>query len=173
MRNSLLQWGLKTFQDILLQHLFPYTKISNQLSLKFSNISPENTKSMVQSIGSILFTFSWMKAYINWTTKVKHSTKIQTQWAEIFFHTERQNNNKTQVNEFGYVRCDFTKLYQNQGRHGEFEPGKVQYSTPKFFDRLFLIHKKELIETQNLGKDQTLPAFPAMAALKTILSKTS
>ena len=26
-----------------------------------------------------------------------------------------------------------------QGRQGEFEPGKVQYSTPKFFDRLFLI----------------------------------
>ena len=103
MRNSLLQWGLKTFQDILLQWLFRYTKISNQLSLKFSNISPENTKSMVQSIGSILFTFSWMKAYMNWTTKVKHSTKIQTQWAEFFFHIERQNNNKTQVNEFGYA----------------------------------------------------------------------
>ena len=27
----------------------------------------------------------------------------------------------------------------NQGRHGEFELGKVQYSTPNFFDRLFLI----------------------------------
>ena len=26
-----------------------------------------------------------------------------------------------------------------QGCHDEFEPGKVQYSTPKFFDRLFLI----------------------------------
>ena len=26
-----------------------------------------------------------------------------------------------------------------QGRHGEFKPGKVQYSTPKFFDQLFLI----------------------------------
>jgi hypothetical protein len=26
-----------------------------------------------------------------------------------------------------------------QGRHGEFEPGKAQYSTPNFFDRLFLI----------------------------------
>ena len=25
------------------------------------------------------------------------------------------------------------------GRHGEFEPGKVQYSTPNFFDRLVLI----------------------------------
>ena len=26
-----------------------------------------------------------------------------------------------------------------QGRHGEFESGKAQYSTPIFFDRLFLI----------------------------------
>ena len=26
-----------------------------------------------------------------------------------------------------------------QGRHGEFEPGKVQYSTPKILYRLFLI----------------------------------
>ena len=26
-----------------------------------------------------------------------------------------------------------------QGRHGEFEPGKAQYSTPIFFDQLFLI----------------------------------
>ena len=24
-------------------------------------------------------------------------------------------------------------------RHGEFEPGKAQHSTPNFFDRLFLI----------------------------------
>ena len=32
-----------------------------------------------------------------------------------------------------------------QGRHGEFEPDKVQYSTQK---------------------DQTLPSFPAMMALK-------
>ena len=35
-------------------------------------------------------------------------------------------------------------LYRNirsnfQGRHGEFEPGKALYSTPNFFDRLFLI----------------------------------
>ena len=46
-------------------------------------------------------------------------------------------------------------MYIDQGRHREFEPGKVQYSTPKLFR----------IETQNLGKDQTLPAFPAMVAL--------
>ena len=26
-----------------------------------------------------------------------------------------------------------------QGRHGEFEPDKAQYSTPNFFDQLFLI----------------------------------
>ena len=45
-----------------------------------------------------------------------------------------------------------------QGRNGKFEPGKVQYSTSNFFERR--------TETQNLGKDQTLPDFPAVAALK-------
>ena len=30
-------------------------------------------------------------------------------------------------------------VHRVQGRHGEFEPGKVQYSTPKYFDWLFLI----------------------------------
>ena len=40
----------------------------------------------------------------------------------------------------------FSKIsYHTQGRHGEFEPGKAQYSTPNLFDRLIL-------ETQNLGK---------------------
>ena len=28
---------------------------------------------------------------------------------------------------------------REQGRHGKFEPGKAQYSTSNFFDRLFLI----------------------------------
>ena len=30
-------------------------------------------------------------------------------------------------------------LLGNQGRHGEFEPGKAQYFTLNVFDRLFLI----------------------------------
>ena len=47
-----------------------------------------------------------------------------------------------------------------QGRHGEFEPGKVQYSTPNFFDQLFLI------EIQNLGKQGPgLGALQAVAPL--------
>ena len=29
----------------------------------------------------------------------------------------------------------------DQGRHGEFEPGKAQYSTPNLFDQLFLIRE--------------------------------
>ena len=33
----------------------------------------------------------------------------------------------------------FFKILAPQGRHGEFEPGKVQFSTPKFFHQLFLI----------------------------------
>ena len=33
----------------------------------------------------------------------------------------------------------FFKILAPQGRHGEFEPGKVQFSTPKCFDQLFLI----------------------------------
>ena len=49
-----------------------------------------------------------------------------------------------------------------QGRHGEFEPGKAQYSTPNFFDRFFLY---EHIETQNLGKAQAFGALPSVAPL--------
>ena len=30
-------------------------------------------------------------------------------------------------------------IVQSQGRHNEFDPGKAQYSTPNFFDLLFLI----------------------------------
>ena len=30
-------------------------------------------------------------------------------------------------------------MFTFQGRHGKFEPSKAQYSTPNFFDRLFLI----------------------------------
>ena len=49
-----------------------------------------------------------------------------------------------------------------QGRHGKFEPGKAQYSTPIFLTGCFLL---ERIETQNLGKAQALGALPAVAAL--------
>ena len=51
----------------------------------------------------------------------------------------------------------FIYLETNSEHHGEFEPGKVQYSNPNFIDLLFLI-----IETQNLGKEQTLPALAAL-----------
>ena len=30
-------------------------------------------------------------------------------------------------------------MFKDQGRHGEFEPGNAHYSTPSFFDQLFLI----------------------------------
>ena len=49
-----------------------------------------------------------------------------------------------------------------QGRHGEFELGKAQYSTPNFLTSCFL---QERIETQNLGKAQALGALPAVAPL--------
>ena len=57
----------------------------------------------------------------------------------------------------GKWRHNWVKLFlkehlQMQGRQGEIEPRKVKYSTPNFFDRLFLL---EHIETQNLG----LPAL--------------
>ena len=55
-------------------------------------------------------------------------------------------------------------LSATQGRHGEFEPGKVQYSTQNILTSCFLLYLFR-IETQNLGKDQTLPALPAVAAL--------
>ena len=44
----------------------------------------------------------------------------------------------------------------NQGRHGAFEPGKALYSTPNFFDWLFLIRAYK-----NLGKAQ---AFGGLAS---------
>ena len=49
-----------------------------------------------------------------------------------------------------------------QGRHGEFEPGKDQYYRvglicPPGWDRVKV--------SQNLGKDQSFPAFPAVATL--------
>ena len=37
------------------------------------------------------------------------------------------------------VESHITKVHHSQGRHGEFEPGKAQYSTPNCFDQLFLI----------------------------------
>ena len=54
-------------------------------------------------------------------------------------------------------------LQQTQGRHDEFEPGKDQYyrvgliCPPPGWDRVKV--------SQNLGKDQSFPAFPAVAAL--------
>ena len=38
----------------------------------------------------------------------------------------------------GQIQLKLIYLFVTQGRHGKFEPGKVQYSTPNFFDRLFL-----------------------------------
>ena len=55
------------------------------------------------------------------------------------------------------------KVTRLQGRHSEFEPDKVQYFTPKFFDRLFLIRA---YWNPNLGKAQALGALPAVTALK-------
>ena len=55
-----------------------------------------------------------------------------------------------------------------KGRHNEFEPGKAQYSTTKFFDRLFLIRAywfNITIETRNIGKAQALGVLPAVAPL--------
>ena len=39
----------------------------------------------------------------------------------------------------GCCKVIYPRYYNHQGRHGEFEPGKFQYSNPNFFDRLFLI----------------------------------
>ena len=48
------------------------------------------------------------------------------------------------------------KVHNVWGHHGDFEPGKAQYSTPNFFD---------LIETQNLGMAQAFGALPVVALL--------
>ena len=55
-------------------------------------------------------------------------------------------------------------FYEPQGHHGEFELGKVQYSTPNFFWPV-VSYKSICIKTQNPGKAQALGASPAMAAL--------
>ena len=49
-----------------------------------------------------------------------------------------------------------------QRRHGEFEPGKDQYSIPIFLTSCFLY---ERIETQKLGNALALEALPGMAVL--------
>ena len=52
-----------------------------------------------------------------------------------------------------------------QGRHGEFEPDKALYSTPKFFDRLFLMRA---YWNPKFRKARALEALVAMAALQPI-----
>ena len=52
--------------------------------------------------------------------------------------------------------------YYPQGRHGKFEPGKAQYSTQIFFDRLFLIR---VYWNQKSRQDRGFGVLPAVAAL--------
>ena len=54
-------------------------------------------------------------------------------------------------------------IVATQGRHGEFEPGKAQYSTPIFFDRLFLIRA---YENPKFGQGPGLGGLPALAPLR-------
>ena len=48
-------------------------------------------------------------------------------------------------------RVEFAKVAWSpiQGRHGEFKPGKAQYSTPNFFDRLFLIREYSNLKSRH------------------------
>jgi hypothetical protein len=47
--------------------------------------------------------------------------------------------NRLQIQKCESIQINVIRqLNQDQGRHVEFEPGKVQYTTPKFFDQLFL-----------------------------------
>ena len=62
--------------------------------------------------------------------------RVQTHLSECrpegsFFNYVDQNLYIVDISSTNY-------LPRLQGRHGEFEPGKAQYSTPSFFDRLFL-----------------------------------
>ena len=47
-------------------------------------------------------------------------------------------------------------ICMSQGRHGEFEPGKAQYSTPIFFHQLFLIRA---YDNPKSGQSWGLPAL--------------
>ena len=55
-------------------------------------------------------------------------------------------------------------VHTMQGRHGEFEPGKVQYSTPKFFDCLFLmgpVSYKSVLKPKIQARTKScLPSLP-------------
>ena len=57
---------------------------------------------------------------------------------EYTYLEEIQEDNKQThlLNKWKQIQ---SKQRHSQGHHGEFEPGKAQYSTPKFSDRLFLI----------------------------------
>ena len=56
-------------------------------------------------------------------------------WGSGSYHPHMEARAEIPLNECPYLGCSDTV----QGRHDEFEPGNVQYSTPKFFDWLFLI----------------------------------
>ena len=67
-------------------------------------------------------------------------------WAKVHC-TLHAALSKWPINQFKQVQQSSKQVlraylpdnYTLQGHHGEFELGKAQYSTPIFFDRLFLI----------------------------------
>ena len=54
----------------------------------------------------------------------------------VVAHNSKESHGSPQVTG---IWVPWVGWVPKQGRHGKFEPGKAQYSTPNFFDQLFLI----------------------------------
>ena len=58
----------------------------------------------------------------------------------VFENTiNRQQANFRNKSTFATIKINPGIIFQKQGRHDKFEPGKAQYSTPNFIDPLFCI----------------------------------
>ena len=74
----------------------------------------------------------------------EHRMKIQSLDSMSISGPEKVLNRQTAKKSVYCGNCQMPFSLLLQGRHGEFEPGKVQYSTTNFFDLLFLIRSNVL-----------------------------
>ena len=105
---------------------------------------------------------SWVLIFLRWLCCIDNLNLIM-------ILDLKQNSTRLRADNWHKYHCachnwskSFLFCYAKQGRYSEFEPGKAQYSTPILLTSCFL---QECIETQNLGKEQSLAALAAVAAL--------
>ena len=108
-------------------------------------------------LGKSLF-FVILCAILLWSFFVRLSKK----WTNFFVTTKLPNTAKFSIISTSVIKkisiitrknhVWWTNIYTKlQDRHGEFEPGKVQYSIQKVFDRLFLIRNPKSRQRPNLA----------------------